>query len=176
MKKRFISLYNSEIDGVFRYCFFRTSSREIALDLSQESFMRLWDSMTKGQDISNERAFLYTIARNLITDWYRKKKPISLESLEDEDNDLEYLDKLVLEESTQENLELSADGRYLIEKIKELEEPYQQAVFLRFVEDLKPKEIAEILELSVNVVSVRITRGVEKLKEKILVNQNKKNE
>ena len=177
IKKRFVSLYNSEIDGLFRYCFLRTSSREIAIDLAQDAFMKLWDYMSKEEkNVLNERAFLYTITRNLIIDWYRKKKSISLESLDDEENEIDYLDKLVLEENTQEMLELSADGRYVIEKIKELEEPYQQVVFLRFAQDLKPKEISEILNLPVNLVSVRITRGLEKLKEKFLDKPDKKHE
>jgi DNA-directed RNA polymerase specialized sigma24 family protein len=38
-------------------------------------------------------------------------------------------------------------------------------MYLRFVEDMKPKEIAEILEQPVNVVSVRIFRALEKMRE-----------
>ena len=48
--------------------------------------------------------------------------------------------------------------------IDELDEAYREIVLMRFVEDLPPKDIARITGLSENVVSVRIHRGVEKLR------------
>lgn len=166
MKKRFVSLYTKEADAVFRYCLIRTSSRETALDVSQEAFMRFWDALVQNKSITNDRAFLFTIARNLIIDWYRKKKSVSLEALGEsgDGEDRDVLDTLVLEDNGLENNEFNAEGRYVIEKIKELDPQYQQMLYLRFVEDMKPKEIAEIVGESVNVVSVRITRAIEKLR------------
>lgn len=169
MKKKFVSIYNAEADAVFRYTLIRISSREVSLDISQEAFMRLWDAMRQNKNISNHRAFLFTITRNLIIDWYRKKKAVSLDGLdrnyrEDGDPDPELLDRLILGDNLREE-ELNAEGRYVLEKIKVLPESYQQVVFMRFVMDLKPKEIAEILKENVNVISVRINRGIEKLKQ-----------
>ncbi len=56
------------------------------------------------------------------------------------------------------------EARHLIGKINEIDPIYQHAVYLRFVEDLKPKEIAEILGESANVVSVHINRGLKQLR------------
>jgi len=47
--------------------------------------------------------------------------------------------------------------------LKDVEEPYRTAVVMRFIEGLEPREIAEALGESANVVSVRITRGLKKL-------------
>jgi len=168
IKKQFLNIYDSESDAVFRYCLIRTSSRELSIDMSQESFMRLWNAMYQNKKILNHRAFLFTIARNIIIDWYRKKKSVSIESLDvkfGEDSDSSVTDKLVLYDNSQEILEYNADGRYLLEKIKELDEPYSQVVYMRIVMDLKPNEISKILDESVNVVSVRISRGLEKMKK-----------
>jgi RNA polymerase sigma factor (sigma-70 family) len=52
-----------------------------------------------------------------------------------------------------------------MEKIRELDPPYQQVIYLRFVEGLPPREIAEILKESPNTVSVRISRGLLQLKK-----------
>jgi len=41
---------------------------------------------------------------------------------------------------------------------------YQQAVYLRYVEGFSPQEIAGILKKDVNVISVRINRGIHKLR------------
>jgi RNA polymerase sigma factor (sigma-70 family) len=45
-----------------------------------------------------------------------------------------------------------------------IEEPYRSAVIMRYIDDLSPKQIAQSLGESVNVVSVRINRGMKKLK------------
>lgn len=66
-------------------------------------------------------------------------------------------------------MEIEAEAEYLIRKIGELDEPYQHAVYLRCVEELKPREIAEILGESANVVSVRISRGLGQLRSLLQV-------
>jgi len=162
VKDQFVSLYNAESDAIFRYCFLRTSQREVALDLTQDTFMRFWDALSNKTDIRNHRAFLFTVARNLIIDWYRKKKPQSLEELtETEDGEI----FLPLSDSAHTDIELSAEARYLISKIKNLEPSYRQAVYLRFVEGMSPQEIADVLEISVNAASVRVHRGIEQLRK-----------
>ncbi len=165
-KNQFIALYNAEADAVFRYCFVRTSNREVALDLTQDTFIRFWDSLSRDESrhsaIKNERAFLFTIARNLIIDWYRKKKTVSLEMLTEGSD--ESSAGMQFSESSKEEIERLGEGRHLIEKIKEIDPIYQHAVYLRFVEDLKPKEIADILGETANVISVHINRGLKQLR------------
>src|SRR3990167_5856074 len=77
----FGEVYEKEADAIFRFCLLRTSDREIALDFTQDTFMRFWNSLVLEKDIKNHRTFLFTIARNIIIDWYRKKKSFSLETL-----------------------------------------------------------------------------------------------
>ncbi len=163
--KEFNDLYASESDALFRYCFFRVSDREQAKDIVQEAFMKLWDTMRKDEkvDIKNPRALLFKITSNLVIDWYRKKKAVSLDNMLDNDSGEGGLQ--VADESF-EQIEIQSEGKRLIKHIKELDPTYQQAVYLRFVEDLQPKEIAAIMDLTVNVVSVRINRGIEILRKK----------
>src|SRR3989344_2939243 len=120
MTNQFLAIYNTESDAIFRYCLLRTSSREVSLDLSQEAFMRFWKVMSQNKKIANHRAFLFTITRNLIIDWYRKKKTLSIESLDQgfgEDSDKSVANKYALDNTSQEALELNAEGRYLLGKI-----------------------------------------------------------
>lgn len=164
IKEQFTELYNRESDAIFRFCLIRTSDQEKALDLTSETFMKFWDALLKKEEgvIEHNRAFLFKIARNLIIDWYRKKKSVSLDSLmEDEEGGVE---ALLLDKSTV-NQERLGEGRFVVEKISELEPAFQQVVYMRYVEDMKPAEIAEILDESVNAVSVRIHRGMEQLRE-----------
>ena len=167
-KNQFVALYTAEADAVFRYCFVCTSNREVALDLAQDTFVRFWNSITKNEtdaaNIKNERAFLFTIARNLIIDWYRKKKSVSLEALT-EGSEESGGSTMQFSDSSKADLERLGEARHLMGKIKDIDPIYQQAVYLRFVEDLKPKEIADILGESANVISVHINRGLKQLRD-----------
>ena len=159
-KTRFASVYESHVDSLFRFCLWKSGDREMTKDLVQESFMRFWDELSTGKNIENDRALLFTIARRLVIDHYRKKKSLSLDSMIDgEEFEHEPVDRSTLDG------EAGAAGRYALDSIKKLEPAAQQAIYLRFVEELNPKEIAQILEISPNAASVRIDRGLKKLKE-----------
>ncbi len=62
---------------------------------------------------------------------------------------------------------LSSEAEWVKGAMKSLEPIYREVVYLRYVEELTPKEIAEILGETANVISVRINRGVGLLREKL---------
>lgn len=163
-KEQFTELYKRESDAIFRFCLIRVSDREKALDLTSDTFMRFWDALSKKEEniIEHERAFLFKVARNLIIDWYRKKKSISLDTLLDEEDGV---GEVLLLDKTTLNQERLGEARFVLDKIGELDPLYQQVIYMRFVEDMKPQEIAEILDTTVNAVSVRVHRGIEQLRE-----------
>lgn len=161
----FKSTYDSESDAIFRFCLIRVSSREQALDITQETFLRFWQNLVQGKEIHNGKAFLFTVARRLIIDWYRKKKSVSLDKLMQKEGEGGNYDFDVLDETTLDNIEVKAEGRYLLEKINQLRVSYQHPIYLRFVEGLSPPEIAEIMGISTNAASVRINRGIAELKK-----------
>jgi len=161
LQEQFTAIYEARSDSIFRFCLLKVSEREQALDIVQETFTRLWQSLTKGTKVENDRAFLFTVANRLIIDWYRKKKALSFSSLEDKDTD-ELFDPP--DEKTANSLSLCAEGRYLISMISELSSGNRSAVYLRYVEGLSPRDIGDILGLSANVASVRINRGINELK------------
>ncbi len=162
-KNQFIALYHAESDRLFRFCALRVSNREQAIDIAQDSFMKLWNAAVKSdKEIENPRALLFAIAHNLIIDWYRKKKSLSLDELTDPDGEgscMQFSDESHL------TIEVESEGKLLIQKIASLAPIYQQAVYLRFVEDMQPKEIAKVLGVSANVASVRIDRGIKDLQK-----------
>jgi RNA polymerase sigma-70 factor, ECF subfamily len=162
MRKLFAEIYDRESDAVFRFCLLRTSDRDLALDFTQDTFMRFWNTLCDPEkDIKNHRTFLFTIARNIVIDWYRKKKAISLEALMD---GVAGDGRSSFNVVARENVETEVEAEHFIRKIGELPEPYRNAVYLRCVEELKPREIAEIVGESANVISVRISRGLAQLR------------
>ena len=164
MNHIFEKIYEIESDSIFRFCLIRVSDREQALDITQETFLRLWQSLLQNKEILNNRAFLFTIAHRLVIDWYRKKKSFSLDHMMSGENEGGY--DVPDEKTIDGNILIGAEGRYLLEKINELTPSSKDPVYLRFVEDLSPPEIGDILGISANAASVRINRGLIELRKK----------
>ncbi len=167
-EQAFTRAYEEHADALFRHCAFRVSSRERALELTQETFMKTWDAVAKGQDVRNYRAFLFRVLNNLIIDEYRKKKNLSLDAMLEQEGVSEGsfadLQTGSLEEVV-ERLEIHLQSEQLAEALNTLPESYRTVLIMRFINELRPKEIAQILEESENAVSVRINRGLKKLHE-----------
>lgn len=157
----FTAIFEQENDALFRFCFVRTSNRELAVELTQESFARLWGKMALGEGVPNPRALLYVTARHLVIDWYRKKKSVSLEALS-ADREKPFDPK---DEHAQEAIELSADAEQALALLSRLSETHRDILTLRFLEERPPREIAELLGLTSNTVSVRISHALTALRK-----------
>jgi RNA polymerase sigma-70 factor (ECF subfamily) len=153
-------------DELFRHCAMRISDRERALELTQDAFMRTWDYVRKGGEVRELRPFLYHTLRNLIIDEYRKAKTYSLEALA-ENSESGTVESLLPQDDTNtlESAMERFDSKQALAKVSELPELYREVLLLRYVEGLSPKEIASIVDESENVVSVRLHRGLKKLRE-----------
>lgn len=75
-------------EKIYKYCYFRLHSRDLAEDITQETFLRFFTSDTY-RDTGQALQYLYTIARNLCIDEYRRPQieELSKESLLDVEND-----------------------------------------------------------------------------------------
>lgn len=164
LRNSFEQAYEAYSDELFRHASIRLSDRERALELTQETFLKVWQYAQKGEVIQDVRPFLYRTLRNLIIDEYRKHKATSLEAMA-ERNEADVEDYLAPDESN--TLEAAVgrhEGARALVALRELPEPYREAVTLRYVESLSPQEIAGMIGESENVVSVRVHRGLKKLK------------
>ena len=159
--------YEAYADAIFRFCFFKLSNRELAKDLTQETFLKTWSYLAGGGEVKGLKVFLYATANHLIIDEYRKKGrqlkvADSLDRLQESgfdpsfDDTDSWIDKL--------------DGQRALELINQLPKLYKDVLFMRYVEDLSLEEIHQLTGESDNTISVRIHRGIEKLR-KIINNQ-----
>lgn len=170
IKKIFEEIYEEESDNLFRYAFFRVSNRAQALDIVQDVFTEFWQSLNKGTDIKNYHAFLFTMLKNRIIDWYRKKKSASLDLMIENTSEGQTFE--VEDNQAENNLILSAEAREVIETINTLNPEYRECVYLRLVEDLSPEEIGKRMGITTNAVSVRINRGLEKIRNKLKIEKD----
>ena len=156
-KAYFLQIYDAYADDIFRFCALKVSNRELAQDLTQEVFTRFWQALREGTVMRSERALLYTVARNLVIDWYRKKKESSLDEITD--TGIEFSGEGA------RDVTLEAEMAEALRAVNKLDEPSREALLMRFVEGLSPKEIASITGESANVVSVRLNRALKKVRE-----------
>jgi len=154
-----MNAYEQYADELYRFCYFKVSNQERAEDLVQDVFARYWQTLRDGQEVGNPRAFLFTMARNRIIDWYRKKKEQSLDQLQEEG-----LDPIG---SGASDIERSAELRSALEAINELDESSRDAVILRFMEGWTPAEIAALTNETSNAISVRLNRAIKKVQDRL---------
>ena len=160
-KDHFLTVYDQYGDDIFRFCALKVSTREVAQDLAQEAFMRYWQQLRNGTVIGNDRALLYTIARNLVIDWYRKRKEQSLDKLAEDGFEFASDDHKLISEH--------AEIREVLGVIHDLDELSREALTLRFVDGLTPKDIAALSGETANAVSVRINRALKKVQDHLHV-------
>ncbi len=165
-ENRFLKAFEDYSDALFRHASIRISDREKAIDIVHDTFTKVWSYQRNGHQIDSYRSFLYKVLNNLIIDEYRKKKEMSLDSLlEAEGVDEGSFPEL--SESNTEALAATLDGKKAFELLSELPDEYSEVIVLRFVDGLGPQEISDLLEISENVVSVRIHRGLKALRAKM---------
>lgn len=156
-EKDFEHAYAVLSDPLFRYSLFKVSDRDVALDLVSDTFARAWDYLQKGKRIEDYKSFLYKTLRNAIVDHYREKSHDSLDTMAESGFDPEdvsapaHADRL--------------DGEQVLALIHSLPPDTRDVIFFRYVNDLSFAEIASLTGESVNTLTVRAHRGLDKLKK-----------
>lgn len=163
-RKIFSGIYDQYIEKIYRFIFLKVSSPEIAQDLTSETFLRGWEAFQRSRSpnpgemkIENMQAFLYQIARNLITDFYREKGKTQIVSAEN----LRIIDPAA---NLEEKAEFNSDFEQIKASLADLKEDYQEVIILHYVNDLSIKEIAKTINKPEGTIRVMLHRGLKELK------------
>lgn len=163
-EERFLKAFEEYSDALFRHAFLRISDRERAIDVVHDAYTKVWSYVRSGHEVENFRPFLYKVLNNLIIDEYRKTKESSLDAL----LEIEGVDEgsfADLTSNTVESLAATLDGKQVFGLVETLPDVYREVIILRFVDELGPKEISNLIEETENVVSVRLHRALRLLRE-----------
>jgi RNA polymerase sigma-70 factor (ECF subfamily) len=150
---------------LFRYLLHLTGSPERAEDVFQETWLRVLERGHQYDGRWKFEAWLFAIARNLVLDWHRRKKPQSIESLAGPDDDAPAFD--VQDEKSESPLEqvLSAETREGVQlSLQKVPAIYREVLVLRFQEEMQLDEIATVTGAPISTVKSRLYRGLEALK------------
>ena len=149
---------------VFRVLWSRTgSSREDVEDLTQDTFVRVWERLDTYDPTRPFKAWIARIAVNVAIDRHRSnmRRPSTVE--------LTVAENAVVSESP-DPASATIGGehrRHLLLRVKELPDHYREVVVLRFIQEQSYEEIAEALDLPLGSVKTRIFRGRELLKQRL---------
>lgn len=155
--ERFADLYNQFFDKIYRYVFFRVSHKETAEDLTEEVFIKAYESLPLLKNPKTFSAWLYQIAKNLIIDYYRKTKNIIVDDLAN-----------IPAEKLVEYDILDETQVTLIRLIEKLPLEQQQVIKMRYLEELPYEVLSKSLgksEVNIRVIQHRAIKKLKSLKE-----------
>lgn len=135
----------------YRLAFSYVKNKENALDIVQEAIFKALRSIDKLDEVNYIRTWLYRIVVNTAIDFIRKHQRVSIM----EDDILE--GHLPVMENEMSDLDLQ-------EAVDQLPPTYKTIIILRFFEDLKLEEIAEITGDNLNTVKTRLYAALRKLR------------
>lgn len=160
----FKELYQIFAKKVYRYCYYRVNKNtEIAEDITSDTFLRALENFDKFEYKNKSiLAWLYTIAHNLIVDFFKNKAVKDTVSFDETLNKITGVEDNLIEEMTNEELfrKVNANIDKLPDEIKEI-------FILKFSEDQTFNEIAKIIGKNEGAVKMQFYRGLKLLKKQI---------
>jgi RNA polymerase sigma-70 factor (ECF subfamily) len=161
-REEFEALYQQHSREVWALAYARWTDSDLALDVTQEAFMRLWKQWEAGEDIQNPRAWLLRVARNLAEDYaksaFRRNGTQAPELLSGIRSS---------QPMPSDDLERREQFALLRAVLEELPPADREILTLRYALDYDANTIAERLEIAVTAVHMRLSRARQRLAEKL---------
>jgi RNA polymerase sigma-70 factor (ECF subfamily) len=158
----FGQLYDAYVERVYRYIYFRVTDDQTTEDLTSQVFLKAWEHLDRYKPGGSPFiAWLYTIARNAVIDFYRTRKQTV---------PLEEVGALALEEEAlDDRMDRQFDILSLRTAMQQLTEEQQQVLILKFIAKLSTQEVANMLgkrEGAVRALQMRALQTLAKHMEK----------
>lgn len=159
--ERYLEKYRRPI---YSYVLRLVGDKGVAEDLAQETFVRLYTSLDKIRD-ATASAWLYRVARNLVTDYMRRKRPVSFTILkggngtdEEDGPGIQFEGKDRGPDVAAQNRELQ---RLVAETLSAMSLKFREVLVLVDMQKLTHEAASEIIGCSVKTVSARLARARE---------------
>lgn len=151
-------LYKKYSTDVFNYIWYRVGhDRDIAEDLMQEVFVRAFAKLKKFQNKGySYRTYLLTIAKNVLVNYFKKKKPIvGLDDYQD----------IPAEITQDQELDRKLEAGNLWKAVQDLSHNERDVILMHYKNDMRTKDIGTVIGKTPNAVKIILSRGRKKLKK-----------
>jgi RNA polymerase sigma-70 factor (ECF subfamily) len=152
------ALFERHFDAVFR--FVRSKVSDTAEDLVQEAFMACVEGRDRLRADASFRSYLFAAARKIVYEYWRKRGRRRTE-------DLEAVSAHELGASPSSLLGRAEDERLLVMALRRIPLDFQMVLELYYVEGLKSREVADVLDIPHATVRSRLRRGLEQVREQV---------
>ncbi len=152
---------------LLRYLLYLTGNRELAEDLFQETWMRV---LLRGAQFNGNARFdtwLFTIARNLVIDFRRRRTMASLEEMSEKAEDERPFEVASNDPTPFDNYLTRQNGAIVAEALLSLEPLHREVLVLRFHEELALDQIATVTGAPLSTVKSRLYRGLHALRPRV---------
>jgi RNA polymerase sigma-70 factor (ECF subfamily) len=153
---------------LLRYLLFLTGNREIAEDLFQETWMRVLTRGTQYNGAARFDTWLFTIARNLVIDFRRKRTMASLEEMCENGDDERPFEVASGDPNPFDHYQSSENATHVAEALLTLDPLHREVLVLRFHEELSLEEISQVTRAPLSTVKSRLYRGLASLKPRMV--------
>lgn len=161
-RERFDAWYAQHSREVWALAYARWMDADSALDVMQETFLRLWRLMESGQELQNPRAWLLRVARNLAED--QAKSAFRRHGTQPP----ELLHAVRTSAPTaEEQLERAETFRRIRQVLDEMPTGDREILTLRYALDYDATSIAELLGIAVTAVHMRLSRARLRLADRL---------
>lgn len=161
LKKEFEKFYKANIDKVFRFVFFRCQDRELAEDLVSEIFIKVLNNFESYDSTRSQSAWVMTIAKNHLANYWRDRKvTVPIEGTDEDDDSEEdghWLKSALFEAEKQ------ANKRFTYELLAKIPPEEAEIVTLHYIIGYSYSEIAAIQSKTEGAVKVAAHRIIKKL-------------
>lgn len=161
----FGEIYDLYVKQVYRFIYFKVSSAEQAEDLTSETFLKAWQYLKEKREVPHLRALLYSIARSVVIDHYRRTacERCNVAAEDERGNELTE----VASEKFLRDVENKFDATRVMEKLHFLKDEYREVVVMKFLDQMTTGEIADALGKSASNVRVLLHRATKALTDAI---------
>ncbi len=168
----FSRLIDNYKNMVYNLAYRMSSSPHEAEDISQETFLRAFQSLARFNSSYKFSTWLYQITLNIIRDKYKKKEIdyVSLDAPIETDDSEFYIQPADSTNNPEEIMAQQEDARVIQQAILSLPLKYREVIVLRHLQDLSYIEVANILKLPQGTVKVRLYRAREQLRKILKTN------
>ncbi|MBN6888378.1 RNA polymerase sigma-70 factor, ECF subfamily [Cytobacillus horneckiae] len=166
MDSVFDDLYKNYHQDVFKFLFYMVRNRELAEDLMQEVYIRVLKSYEKFEGKSSEKTWLFSIARNVAIDSFRKDKGWKQKLIEKFDWSQQQVkdDHPLPEEIALQN----EDVQMIYRGLESCTVDQRLVIIMRYIQDMSIAETAESLGWTESKVKTTQHRALKVLKRHIV--------